>query len=215
MDKTLSDITRALEKAWEVIQRAHDDTRDAVMVVYRHPKGDRRGHFAQDSWTIAGDSPDDNPEQDALDEIHISSHILSQGGRSVFETCLHEAVHSIATTRQVKDTSRQGRWHNKKFAALADELGLVVERDEKIGHITPDITSETAERFASTIKMLDEALGDLYQTIPVKGAGPTRKANTVKLVCPTCGRYFRIGTKQFDLGGIVCEPCGEVFEVEE
>jgi hypothetical protein len=35
---------------------------------------------------------------------------------------VHEAAHGLANTRGVKDTSRQGRYHNKRFRALAEEL---------------------------------------------------------------------------------------------
>ncbi len=210
----LSAIANALEHAWSDIQQKHSDVRDAVIVVYRHAKGDRRGHFAQDSWTVVGQSLDDNPEQGAIDEVHISSHILGQGARSVLETLIHEAAHSVATARGIKDVSRQNRWHNRRFSKLADELGLVVERDERIGHVTPDITGETTERYKATLMWLEDQLGDLYQMPPVK-IGQTRKANTTKLVCPTCGRYFRIGNKQLDLGEVICEPCGVAFEPED
>ena len=38
---------------------------------------------------------------------------------------LHEAAHALATRRGIKDTSAAGnRYHNKRFVALAAELGL-------------------------------------------------------------------------------------------
>ena len=38
---------------------------------------------------------------------------------------LHEAAHALATKRGIKDTSAAGnRYHNKRFVALAAELGL-------------------------------------------------------------------------------------------
>ncbi|MFD1534873.1 hypothetical protein [Pseudonocardia aurantiaca] len=34
----------------------------------------------------------------------------------------HEkAAHALAHVRGIKDTSRQGRWHNARFKALAEE----------------------------------------------------------------------------------------------
>jgi len=47
--------------------------------------------------------------------------------RDVLGTLLHEAAHGMAATRQIKDTSRQGRYHNRRFAELAAELGITVE----------------------------------------------------------------------------------------
>ncbi|WP_297495484.1 hypothetical protein [Pseudonocardia sp.] len=39
-------------------------------------------------------------------------------------TLLHEAAHALAHVRGIKDSSRQGRWHNAKFKALSEELGI-------------------------------------------------------------------------------------------
>ena len=52
---------------------------------------------------------------------------LRRGARAVLGTLLHEAAHGVATTRGIKDTSRQGRYHNRRFAELAAELGITVE----------------------------------------------------------------------------------------
>lgn len=210
---TLSQVTRSLETAWKSVQEKHTDVRDAVMVVYLHPKNDRRGHWAPESWTVAGDE-NEQPEQDRIDEVHISSHILSQGGRSIMETIVHEAVHSAARARGIKDVSRQSRWHNRRFAAIANEFGLVVERDSKIGHRTPDLTDETVEVYQEAIMWLNDATGNLFQSLHLS-AKPTRPANTVKMACPTCKRYFRIGKKQFELGALTCVPCGVEFEEME
>jgi hypothetical protein len=44
----LSNLTHALEKAWTAIRTVHPGVRPAVITVYRHAKGDRRGpcHFS-------------------------------------------------------------------------------------------------------------------------------------------------------------------------
>lgn len=209
---TLSQVTKTLEVAWQNVRDIHPDVRDAIMVVYLHPKNDRRGHWAPESWTVAGDDKEDGqPEQDHIDEVHISSHILSQGGRSIMETIVHEAVHSTARSRKVKDVSRQGRWHNRRFARIAEEFGLTVERDAKIGHRTPDLTDEASKTYSESVMWLNDATGNLFQSPQLKDK-PTKPANTVKLVCPTCGRYFRIGRKQFEGGPVGCLPCGVEFE---
>ncbi len=210
---TLSQVTRTLEVAWQAVRDIHHDVRPAIMVVYLHPKNDRRGHWAPESWTVASDD-EENSQQDHIDEVHISSHILSQGGRSIMETVVHEAAHSTARSRKVKDVSRQGRWHNRRFAGIAEEFGLVVERDSKVGHRTPDLTDEASEIYSESVMWLNDATGNLFQS-PQSRDKPTKPANTVKLVCPTCGRYFRIGRKQFEAGPVGCLPCGVEFEEEE
>ena len=44
---------------------------------------------------------------------------------------LHEAAHALAYARGIKDTSRQGRYHNKHFKTCAEQLGLAVEHDQR------------------------------------------------------------------------------------
>lgn len=210
---TLSAVTRTLEIAWQAVQAKHGDVRDAVIVVYLHPKNDRRGHWAPESWTVASDDTENN-QPEHIDEVHISSHILAQGARSIMETVVHEAAHSAARARGIKDVSRQGRWHNKRFAAIAEEFGLMVERDAKIGHRTPDLTDEAVSEYQESIMWIKEATGDLFQVVTPSNK-PTRPANTVKLVCPDCGRYFRIGRKQLELGPLACVPCGIEFEEDD
>lgn len=54
-----------------------------------------------------------------------AGELLSAGGRALMEVTLHEAAHALATRRAIKDTSAAGnRYHNKRFVALAAELGL-------------------------------------------------------------------------------------------
>lgn len=205
----LSKVTASLERAWKTIQTRETDTRDAVIVIYLHPKGDRRGHFAGSSWTIRDDT-EDQPELDTLDEVHISSHILAQGARSVLETLLHEAVHSIAAARGIKDTSRQGRWHNKRFETLAKLVGLTVEKSDRIGCTTPDITEETFNLYKETLDDLDQVVGDLYRTAKIKLANT--RAKPVKLVCPCCEAKISISVKTLDKIESISCLCGETFE---
>jgi hypothetical protein len=58
-------------------------------------------------------------------ELFVSGECLAEGPRQTLQTMLHEAVHALAHARGVKDTSRGGKYHNKReFVTLAGELGL-------------------------------------------------------------------------------------------
>ena len=76
------------------------------------------GHHAPGRWNAAG-------EQYA--EIMISGEGLRRAPADVLGTLLHEAAHALAHARGIKDTSRQGRYHNKHFKAHAEQLGLTVD----------------------------------------------------------------------------------------
>jgi len=199
----LSTVTTALERTWTAIRTIHPDVRPAALVVYLHPAGDRRGHYGESSWTTR-----DNGH---LDEIHISAHILHEGARSVLQTLLHEACHSIATAQGVQAVSRQGRYHNSVFACLAEILGLVVEPEPDIGYTTPDITDATASVFSNALQELDDAL-DLWRDLHPKATTTKRKPEgMVKLICCRCGRVIRASRKTIDAGPIICQPCRVPF----
>ena len=198
---TLSIVTSALERSWTAIRTVHPDVREAAMVVYLHPRGDRRGHYWQESWTTR--------DNGSLDEVHVSSHILSEGSESVFRTLLHEACHSIAIARGVQDTSRQGRYHNGQFCSLAWELGLVTVADKAIGCVTTAMTAKAQQRFVNPLAELSEAL-DLWQdagAYQVFRKGKPGGTQSVKLQCPVCGRIVRASRSCVDFGPITCGVC--------
>ena len=54
--------------------------------------------------------------------------------RAVLEVMLRKAAHALAVVRGVRDPSAEGnRYHNKRFVALATEIGLAgPKRPEKV-----------------------------------------------------------------------------------
>ena len=91
----------------------------------------RWGHYHAGSWVTGSQ---------ARPEIMISGEGLHRDAASVLGTLLHEAAHALAAARGIKDTSRQGRYHNKHYKALAEELGITVEFDKTgrlVGHHRP------------------------------------------------------------------------------
>ncbi|WP_458691252.1 hypothetical protein [Nocardia tengchongensis] len=97
------------------------------------------GHFAPNRW-IRGEYE--------LHELFVGGEGLQHGPADVLGTLLHEAAHGLAVTRGIKDTRRQGRWHNERYRALGEVLGLTLTQHPKIGwSITsvPDQTGHSTE----------------------------------------------------------------------
>ena len=138
-----SAVVASLEQAWTAIRTHHPDVPQVVVILGAGSEARRGlfkwGHFAAARWQVA----DSNRP-----EVLVSGEGLKRGGRAVLATLLHEAAHGLANTRGVKDTSRQGRWHNRRFAALAGELGLQVEVDPKTGWSQTSLTDQLADRYA-------------------------------------------------------------------
>jgi hypothetical protein len=126
-----SRLVAALEPAWTAIRTHHPDVPQVVIVVASG--GDpwsRRlnlGHFAAGRWQL---SPNQATERA---EVLVSGEGLQRGPVDVLGTLLYEAAHGLAHARKVSDTRRQGRYHNRRYATLASELGLEVAHRQPIG----------------------------------------------------------------------------------
>jgi hypothetical protein len=179
--------------------------RPAALVVYLHERGDRRGHYHQESWTTRN--------QSQLDEVHVSSHILAEGSESVFRTLLHEACHSLAVARGIQDTSRQGRYHNYEFAKLAHEVGLLTKMASGVGYVTLHLTADTVVQFENALAELEGSL-EMWQGLPTRQPGRKTKTKNamLRVECPDCHRLIRASRRTLDAGPILCVPCGTVFE---
>ncbi len=64
------------------------------------------GHFHDGKWATT---------DGRLPELFIGGEGLQRGPIPLLGTLLHEAAHGVASTRGVKDTSRQGRYHNTRY----------------------------------------------------------------------------------------------------
>ena len=111
-----STAARLLEAAWHAATIVVPDTPQNVTLTVNRKGGNVLGYYAPSAWSDGG-TP--------IHEVAVTSTTIRRGARSLLTTLLHESVHALAKARGVKDTSRQGRWHNLKFVELAGEYGLV------------------------------------------------------------------------------------------
>jgi hypothetical protein len=106
---------------------------------------------------------------------------------------LHEAAHALAAVRGIRDTSAEGnRYHNKRFVALAAELGLrgPDRPDKVIGWSVCRITDETAAAYAAAIGAIDAAGLPYLPGAPLIAAGGgTGKDGPV--ICGLCREPFQ------------------------
>ena len=211
-----SPMIAALERAWSAIRTRHPELPEVVIVL---GAGSGRGpaltlgHFAAMRWRApdSTDHRDDAASAERWAEVFVGGEGLARGPADVVATLLHEAAHALAHVRGVQDTSRQGRWHNARFRALAEEVGIEVSKDPRLGWSPTALPSATRGAYAEVIAELGHALC-LARAVEATG-GRTKATPTPSVVC-ACGRRLRVGKTVLAAGPILCGLCGTEFAPE-
>ena len=178
---------------------------DAVLVVASGSEGKRLnlGHFAPHRWQVNGSD---------RHEVLVGGEGLQRGPTEVLGTLLHEAAHGLAQARSIQDTSRQGRYHNRRYAQLARELGLEVASVKPIGWSATTVPEQTATAYAGQLEELQAALVLWRRQEHRIGAG-ARSRNLLACVCP-CGRKLRASRTTLQEAPSLCGLCAQPFESE-
>ena len=201
-----SRILKILEDTWLEIRRWHPEIPPAVIIIAsgtsgKHP---RWGHHAPGRWNVGG-------IQRA--EIMISGEGLRRTADEVLATLLHEAAHALACERGIKDTSRQGRYHNKHFKTHAEELGLTTEHDDRNGWSASTLTDVTKIAYARQLADLTQAMTMWRHGETTTGPTARRNTNLIAAICP-CGRSIRIAASTLAEAPITCQACDGDFQAK-
>lgn len=136
-------------------------------------------------------------------EINICAEHLNRPFNEVCATLIHEMVHLHNIGNGIKDTSANGRYHNKKFKETAEEHGLVIDKDPKFGWTITKLHEDTAEWIKNNV----EHKG--FDLVRIKAAKKStgKKSKVNYYMCPCCG------TKFYSIYQITatCDTCGEQF----
>lgn len=153
-------------------------------------------------------------------ELNIGAGTINRPIEHVVATMLHEMVHIYCMDNDIKDTSRGGSYHNKKFKEQAEKRDLQISHSDKIGW---SVTAPTDGLIQFCIDNdLDEIkvyrIGFPFFLAPPTGTGlPTppkpiektkRPSSTRKYICPDCGISCR-ATKDIR---IACVDCDTIME---
>ena len=146
-------------------------------------------------------------------EINIGAGTLARPIENVCATLLHEMVHLYCYVHGIKDTSRGGTYHNKRFKETAETHGLIVHHHPKYGWTLTSPSDDLLDF------ILENGLTDIlitrneYHGISVSGTGthstggediPPKKSSTRKYLCPCCGNSVR-ATKAVHIACLDCQ----------
>ena len=205
----MSRLNGQLEKAFRIINHDwfNDELPEAIITAV--PTSKAYAHYTPwDAWET---------KTGAKREINIITAYLNRPLENIIASLIHEMVHMYndCVTHE-QDTSRGGTYHNKVFKRVAEEHGLVIEKDAKYGWT---ITTPSDELFLwvcehdelKEIQMNRNTSSATFTgghsnnkgTDKTKGKNPN--SHSIKYVCPCCGNSVR-ATK---IVRIACLDCNE------
>lgn len=150
---------------------------------------------------------------DLRHELNIAAGTLDRPIEEIVATLLHEMVHLINLQNGVKDCSRGGTYHNRKFKAAAEACDLRIDYDPRIGWSVTSPTEALIDFIISEgwadIRMSRED-GFIART-PGRGSPdrtpttPTtpKRSSTRKYIYPGCKMSVR-ATREVNL---ICGDC--------
>lgn len=217
-------LVAALSAAWRAIQVQHAEVPDVVLTLGSGTLGRRGrgettlGHFARGRWQLAtepgegGDhgNPDQLEQAGELHELFVSGEGLRRGAGDVLATLLHEAAHGLAAVRGISDTSRQGRYHNKRFKTLGEEVGLVITEDGPLGWSGTALGPQAEQRYDDVLGQLAAAM-TAYRRDERSGRPGTSGSTNLLLAECACPRKIRVARSTLDLAPIICRACDSPF----
>ena len=206
----MSRLNGMLEKAFRLINQDWFNNELPDCIITAIPTAKAYAHYTPwNAWETA---------KGQKREINISTAYLDRPTEEIVSSLLHEMTHMYCDcVLNVQDTSRGGTYHNKIFKRVAEEHGLIIEKDARYGWT---ITSPSDELFLWCCDHEELREIEMCRTLPTatftgghsnnKGTGtaPTGKnpnSHSRKYVCPCCGNSVR-ATK---IVRIACLDCNE------
>lgn len=198
-------VARYLEKIFKLLNDEYFESALSIPVITIQSTPNAYGHVSvNEKWEVKGERKK---------ELNIGAGTLERHIENIIATMIHEMVHLYCADKNIKDTSRNYTYHNKKFKEEAEKRGLIIEHHDKYGWTITKPTEEIIE-FCIKNKLEDIKINRMESYIPpitgTETKGKTKaKSSTKKYKCPCCGQSIR-ATKEVN---IICGNCMEKMEI--
>ena len=187
----VSEEVKFFEEAFDVLNQRYFESALSKIAITIQSTPQAHGHFTPfDSW-IDGNVP--------LKEINLGAESLKRPVVEVIATLLHEMVHYYCFVNKIKDTSRGGTYHNKRFKEECEKRDLIISYHSRIGYsltkpgpVLYDLVEEYGwkekTRLFRTGKKISSSKGGDSESghTGTDGSEPNgkKKSSTRKYVCP-------------------------------
>ena len=201
--ENLSGIVTALEEAHASIREKTGAPRATILVTRK--TGRTMGHFTHAKIWKAG--------EEQFHEIMISANYFTRGARAVLGTLLHETAHSLDLQAGIQGVTGDG-YHNKKFKATAEALGLTISQAQGIGWSVTEVSDECANRWADELALIENALALMADSEAGQAGKKGRNKNLKVAVCQ-CGEKIRLSASVLEKCAPICQTCESEFAEQE
>lgn len=142
-DTAIETAIEELHKGFHLLNERLFDATLPVPAILCQYQGNRTRNIL--GWCTTDKVWSSNDKQIQMYEINITAEYLSRPIVAIMETMIHEMVHLYCIMNKIKDTSRSGTYHNKRYKEQAERFGLSVEFDKQRGWATTALIPETEE----------------------------------------------------------------------
>jgi len=192
-DRTIVTAAKAIRRTWKAIASHCGDLPEvSVAIRDQGPPGHQ---------VVVVDEHDGHMLWVARSAIHTAAHEL-------LAALIHAAVDCSADV-----TSRQGRYHNERFAVIAGWFGLNVERSQVHGWVDVGLSEDARRLYRTQIADLAEHLpSGPVPVVPSRSAVTGRVTSNGPLSARCgCNRLIKVSRRTLAVGPIVCGVCRELF----
>jgi predicted transcriptional regulator len=148
-------------------------------------------------------------QKDAKYEITLSGEYLNRELKEIVGTMIHEMVHLYCALNNLKDTSNNCVYHNKKFKEEAEKRGCIIQKAQTIGWSVTTLKPETEELIKKF--NIDDTAFDYYRKAFLIEDPEKKKQVSHKYCCPKCGTKF----SHYKKLNLICGNCNVNFEEKE
>ena len=202
LNKEYEKIVKSLNKFFNIFNKELFDGELKDCVVTVQTNGRSKNTMG---WFTVGKMWDSKTEEaGAVHEINLAAEFLDRPSLEILVTLLHEMIHLYCQLNKIQDTSRNGRWHNKKFKQESEDRLMNVEKRDGIGWSRTTATEELEALINAN--MDEEDTFTIYRKREAAGLSKP-KQRIFKYECLLCGGKVR-GSKEL---AIMC--CDEEMEV--
>lgn len=194
-------VITELHKAFEIFNNTFFKGELKEPAILIQSRGNRKNCLG---WCTVNKVWKNNETQEERYEINIVAEGLNRGVYPVMGTLIHEMVHLHCLQNGIKDVSRGGTYHNKKFKTIAEESGLSIEHDDKIGWSLTSLQPTTMDLIDNS-DINKEAFNLARLEGNVASKTNKKKSSVRKYTCPKCGCIIR-ASKEVN---VICGDCLE------